>query len=287
MMQLPMRDALLALLVAAIWGMGYVVAKGAMAHFPPIFLMALRYLVAASVLVWFAGPLNGQFPRLLGISVVGATAAYSLTFTGVDGVDAGLGALIVQLEVPFMVLFAALIFGERPGWRQGIGIAIAFVGVALIAGQVRLEGEGRAVFLLIAGAATWALGQVNLRGLRGMSGLSVTAWLAILAAPQLFIVSALFETGQWQAAATAGPMTWAAVFYLGLAMSCLGYLIWNSLILRHEVGSVAPFVLMLPLFSVVGGIVFLGERPDWGQLVGGLIVLAGVALITLRPRAPA
>ena len=285
MMQLPMRDALLALLVAAIWGMGYVVAKGAMAHFPPIFLMALRYLVAASVLVWFAGPLNGQFPRLLGISVVGATAAYSLTFTGVDGVDAGLGALIVQLEVPFMVLFAALIFGERPGWRQGIGIAIAFVGVALIAGQVRLEGEGRAVFLLIAGAATWALGQVNLRGLRGMSGLSVTAWLAILAAPQLFIVSALFETGQWQAAATAGPMTWAAVFYLGLAMSCLGYLIWNSLILRHEVGSVAPFVLMLPLFSVVGGIVFLGERPDWGQLVGGLIVLAGVALITLRPRA--
>lgn len=287
MMQLPMRDALLALLVAAIWGMGYVVAKGAMAHFPPIFLMALRYLVAASVLVWFAGPLNGQFPRLLGISVVGATAAYSLTFTGVDGVDAGLGALIVQLEVPFMVLFAALIFGERPGWRQGIGIAIAFVGVALIAGQVRLEGEGRAVFLLIAGAATWALGQVNLRGLRGMSGLSVTAWLAILAAPQLFIVSALFETGQWQAAATAGPMTWAAVFYLGLAMSCLGYLIWNSLILRHEVGSVAPFVLMLPLFSVVGGIVFLGERPDWGQLVGGLIVLAGVALITLRPRGAA
>lgn len=287
MMQLPLRDALLALLVAAIWGMGYVVAKGAMAHFPPVFLMALRYLVAASVLVWFAGPLNGQFPRLLGISVVGATMAYALTFTGVDGVDAGLGALIVQLEVPFMVLFAALFFGERPGWRQGIGIAIAFVGVALIAGQVRLEGEGRAVLFLIAGAATWALGQVNLRGLRGMSGLSVTAWLAILAAPQLFIVSALFERGQWQAAATAGPMTWAAVLYLGLLMSCLGYLIWNSLILRHEVGRVAPFVLMLPLFSVVGGIVFLGERPGWGQLFGGLIVLAGVALITLRPRGAA
>lgn len=287
MMQLPLRDALLALLVAAIWGMGYVVAKGAMAHFPPVFLMALRYLVAASVLVWFAGPLNGQFPRLLGISVVGATMAYALTFTGVDGVDAGLGALIVQLEVPFMVLFAALFFAERPGWRQGIGIAIAFVGVALIAGQVRLEGEGRAVLFLIAGAATWALGQVNLRGLRGMSGLSVTAWLAILAAPQLFIVSALFERGQWQAAATAGPMTWAAVLYLGLLMSCLGYLIWNSLILRHEVGRVAPFVLMLPLFSVVGGIVFLGERPGWGQLFGGLIVLAGVALITLRPRGAA
>lgn len=287
MMQLPMRDVGLALLVAAIWGMGYVVAKGAMAHFPPIFLMALRYLVAASVLLWFAGPLNGQFPRLVGISVVGATAAYALTFTGIGGVDAGLGALIVQLEVPFMVLFAALLFGERPGWRQVSGITLAFAGVALIAGQIRLEGEGRSVLFLIAGAATWALGQVNLRGLRDIDGLSVTAWLAILAAPQLFIVSALFETGQIRAAATAGPMTWAAVLYLGLAMSCLGYLIWNSLILRHEVGRVAPFVLMLPLFSVVGGIVFLGERPDRGQLFGGLIVLAGVALITLRPRATA
>ena len=95
MTQLPPRDMALALLVAAIWGMGYVVAKGAMAQFPPIFVMALRYAVAAGVLVWFAGPLNGQFLRLAGISFVGATLAYALTSTGVNGVDAGLAALIV------------------------------------------------------------------------------------------------------------------------------------------------------------------------------------------------
>ncbi len=284
MTQLPPRDMALALLVTALWGMGYVVAKGAMGHFPPIFLMALRYTVAAGVLFWFTGPLAGQLPRLLGISFLGAALAYSLTFTGVDGVDAGLGALIVQLEVPFMVLFAALLFGERPTARKWIGIAVAFVGVALIAGQVRMEGEGRSVLLLIAGAATWALGQVNLRGLRGMTSLSVTAWLAVLAAPQLFVVSALFETGQIAALSTASPGIWTAVLYLGLMMTCAGYLIWNSLILRHDVGRVAPFVLLLPIFSVVGGIVFLAEVPHWGQLVGGLIVLGGVAVITVTPR---
>ena len=285
MTQLPPRDMALALLVAAIWGMGYVVAKGAMAQFPPIFVMALRYAVAAGVLVWFAGPLNGQFLRLAGLSFVGATLAYALTSTGVNGVDAGLAALIVQLEVPFMVLFAALLFHERPTARKWTGIAIAFIGVGLIAGQVKLEGEGRAVLVLVLGGATWALGQVNLRGLRGMTPISVTAWLAVLAAPQLFVASALFETGQIAALQSAGPGAWAAVLYLGLVMTCTGYLIWNGLILRHEVGKVAPFVLLLPLFSVVGGVVFLGEVPHWGQLFGGLIVLAGVAVITLTPRA--
>lgn len=281
---LSIRDMGLSVLVALIWGMGFVVAKGGMAHFPPILLMGLRFCVTGLALVWFAGPVGRNLPRLLLISTVGAAIQYALTFTGVRGLGAGLAALVVQLEVPFLVILGALLLGERPQPMKWLGIAIAFAGVGLIAAQERFTGSLLPVALVMAGAFFWALGQVLVRDLRGMTGLSVTAWAALLATPQLFLLSAIFETGQVEALRTAGPGAWSAVLYLGLVMTTLGYVLWNGLILRNEVGRVAPFLLLLPVFSVIGGIAFLGEALTLSRLAGGVVVLSGVALITVPRR---
>lgn len=280
---LSARDMGFAILVALIWGLGFVVAKGGMAHFPPILLMALRFAVTAMALAWFRRPLGGNLPRLLLISLVGASVQYALTFTGVQGLGAGLSALVVQLEVPFLVLLGALLLGERPSAHKWLGIMIAFAGVGLIASQERFTGSLLPVILVMAGAFFWALGQVLVRGLKGMTGLSVTAWTAILATPQLFLLSALFETGQVEALSTAGPGAWGAVLYLGLVMTTVGYFLWNGLILRNEVGRVAPYLLLLPVFSVIGGIAFLGETLTLSRALGAAVVLSGVSLIVLRP----
>ena len=283
---LSARDMGLSLLVALIWGMGFVVAKGGMAHFPPILLMALRFAITALALIWFIGPVGRNLGRLVLISVVGASIQYALTFTGVKGLGAGLSALVVQLEVPFLVLLGALLLGERPAASKWLGIVIAIAGVGLIATQQRFTGSLGPVVLVLGGAFFWALGQVLVRGLKGMTGLSVTAWTAVLATPQLFLLSALFETGQVEAIRTAGIGAWGAALYLGLVMTTLGYFLWNSLILRNPVGHVAPFLLLLPVFSVIGGVLFLDETLTFMRLAGGAVVLSGVALITLSPPLP-
>ena len=64
-------------------------------------------------------------------------------------------------------------------------------------------------------------------------------------------------------------------------MTALGYFLWNSLIRNHDVGKVAPFLLLLPVFSLTGGIIFLGESPTLSMIFGGLIILFGVGLITI------
>lgn len=281
MQKLTPLDMVMALTVPLVWGMGFVFAKGATAAFPPILLMALRFSLTALVLVWFAPRPTGNFVRLFLIAIVAAAIQYSLTFTGLLGLEAGIAALIVQLEVPFLVLLGAVFLKETPGMRKWFGIGIAFGGVALISAQEEFSGNLLSVAMVIAGAFTWALGQVMIRGLKEIEGLQVTAWIAVFAAPQLFVMSAVFESGQIDALRKADAVVWGAVIYLGLVMTAFGYFLWNTLIRKFDVGRVAPFLLLLPVFSVIGGMVFLGEQPALNKLLGGMVILFGVAVITI------
>src|SRR6056297_1190665 len=272
-------DLALGVAVALTWGMGLVFAKAAIGHFPPILLMALRFTVTALALVWFVRVPRGQLRILFLIALISAALQYCLTYTGLVRLDAGAAALIVQLEVPFLTLIGALVLGERTGWRKWTGIALAFLGVWQITGAPRIAAEWGAVLLVIGGAATWAVGQAMIRQLRGIDGLTVTAWVAVMAAPPLFVMSFAIETGHWQAIVDADWIVWAAVLYLGLIMTAVGSGIWYTLVRRNPVSLVAPFLLLLPVFAVLGGFFFLGERLSPQVMIGGAIVIAGVAFI--------
>ncbi len=267
------------LTVALTWGMGIVFAKAAIAHFPPILLMSLRFTVTALALVWFVKPPWTHMVALCGIAFVASAVQYSLTFTGLKGLDASVAAIVVQLEVPFLTLLGAFLLKEHTGLRKWVGIALAFFGVWQIAGEPSISKAWGSVLLVISGAFIWAVGQVMIRKLKDIDGMTVTAWMAVMAAPQLLIMSLIFETGHVEAIRSAGWVVWAAVLYLGLIMTAIGYGLWNTLIRRNPVSLVAPFLLMLPVFAVIGGIVFLGETLSTQVLWGGAIVIGGVALI--------
>lgn len=275
-------EVLMALTVPLVWGMGLVLAKGAIEQFPPILLMGFRFTLTAFLLVWFVPIPRKNLVWLFFTAIVASAIQYSLTFTGLKGLDTGIAALIVQLEVPFLVILGALLLGEKPEARKWVGIAIAFAGVALIANPNTFNGSLIAVALVIGGALSWALGQIMIRRMKDIAGLTVTAWTAVFAAPQLFVMSALFESGQVEAIQQAKPIVWVAVAYLGIVMTAFGYFLWNTLIRRHDVGRVAPFLLLLPLYALLGGILFLGERPTGNSLMGGAVILIGVGIITIE-----
>ena len=280
MNQFTSKHVIMALFVPLLWGLGFVFAKGAINHFPPILLMAFRFSLTALVLVWFTPLPVRKFFQLFKIAIVAAAIQYSLTFTGVKGLEAGLASIIVQLEV----ILGALLLREKPGYKKWIGIAISFVGVAIMSQQDELSGSFISIALVLSGCFAWALGQVMIRKLKDVSGMQVTAWIAVFAAPQLFFMSAVFEDGQVETIRTANPLVWWTVLYLGLIMTCLGYYFWNTLIRHHDVSKVAPFLLLLPVFSVVGGNVFLGETITLEKFYGGATILFGIGVITMNAR---
>ena len=277
-------DILMAISVSVIWGMGFIVSKAAMSHFSPILLMALRFTCTAVCLCLVFRPPVRLFKNLFWIALVSAAIQYSLTFNGLRGIDASTAALLVQLEVPFGLLLAWILLGDRIRLKQILGICISFIGAVLILGEPRLNDRLVYAFMVIGGAFTWAVGQVMIKKMGELNGFTLISGVALFATPQLFIASALFETGQMEQIASASMPEWLAVLYLGLVMTALGYGLWYHLLGRYAINQVMPFLLLLPVTSVVGGILLLDEILTVKVAVGGLLAILGVAIITIQKR---
>ena len=247
-----------------------------------MFLMGLRFSLAAAVLVWFVPIPRGYLLKVFWIAMVGFCLQYGLTFTGLSMIDASLAVIVIQLEVPFAVLIAAFIFRERPGWQRLTGMLIAFAGVALIAGQPTLRGQLFAVFLIGSGAMIWAIGQIMVKQLAGaVAPLPLIAWIGCFAGPQMLIGSSLIETGQLDALRSAGWIGCGSVIYLGIVMTAIGYGIWYRVLSRNPVSKVMPVMLLLPVFTIASSMLFLGEQPTLIIFIGGAVVIGGVSLIVL------
>ena len=274
------RELLLALLVPLTWALGFTVAKAALDEFPPLLLMSMRFFIAGLILVWFVPIPRHCLKDLFWISLVGSTIQYGLTFTGLSMIDASLGGIIVQLEVPFSVLLAVIFFRERPGLLRIIGMTVSFIGIALIAGKPSLSGQLEGILLTASGALVWAIGQIMYKRISSqIDGLTGIAWIGVIATPQMLIGSMIFETGQVDALMNASWVGWASVVYLGLIMTVVGYGIWFTVLARNPVSHVMPVLLVLPVFTVLFSVLLLGERPSLEVLLGGVTILAGVSLI--------
>ncbi len=269
----------MAVAVALLWGMGFVVAKSAMSHFPPVFLMALRFALAALCLIWFFRPPWPLLTAIFGVALIGTTLQYSLTFTGLAGIDVSTAALLVQLEVPFAILLAWVVFRDRITMRQFAGIWLAFAGIVYIIGEPRLHGSVPHIVMIIGGAFVWAVGQILVKRLGQVGGFVLITWMAVMATPQLMVASLLLESGQLAAIRSASLEIWAAVAYLGVGMTVLAYAMWYRLLGLYPVSRVMPFLLLLPLTSVAGGVLALGDNLTVNMIVGGAAILLGIAII--------
>ena len=122
------------------------------------------------------------------------TLQYSITYSGLDLIDASAAVLLVQTEVPFGVIFAYFMLREKPTIRALIGIAIAFVGVYILTGSPNLDGKFIGIGLTILGSAIWALGQVMVKPLsKEINPLALVAWLALFSGPILVMSSAIID----------------------------------------------------------------------------------------------
>ena len=275
------KDTLIASLVPIFLGFGFVIAKPAMEHFPPILLMGLRFTFAASILIWWFPIPRGYLKQIFIASLIANTLQYSVTYTGLNLIDASAAVLLVQTEVPFGVLFAYFMLKEKPTIRSLIGIAVAFVGVYILTGSPNLEGKFLGIFLTILGSAIWALGQVLVKPLsKEINPLALVAWLAIFSGPILIFLSSILDGNTINYVKSANFNSWAIAFYLGFFMQPVTYGCFYYVLKNNPLYKVLPIVTMgIPLTGLLAAILLLGEKPTTELYLGGFIILIGVILI--------
>ena len=275
------KNTLLASLVPIFLGFGFVIAKPAMEYFPPMLLMGLRFTFAASILVWWFPIPKGFLKKIFIASLIANTLQYSITYTGLSMIDASAAVLLVQMEVPFGVIFAYFMLKEKPTIRSIIGIGIAFIGVYILTGTPNLDGKFIGAALVVIGAGIWAFGQVLVKPLsKEINPLALVAWLALFSGPILISISAIFDGNTINYFKTANLNSWIIAIYLGFIMQPITYGCFYYILKNNPLYKVLPIVTMgIPLTGLLAAILLLGEEPTPELFIGGAIIILGVIMI--------
>ena len=278
---MTLRDSLIAALVPIFLGFGFVIAKPAMEYLPPFLLMGLRFTFVALLLVWWFPIPRGYLKKIFFASLIANTIQYSITYTGLDLIDASAAVLLVQTEVPFGVLFAYFMLKEKPTVKALIGIAIAFVGVYILTGSPNLDGKVLGVSLTIIGSGVWALGQVLVKPLsKEINPLALVAWLGLFSGPILIGLSAIFDGNTIDYFKNASFESWMIAIYLGFIMQPITYGCFYYVLKRNPLYKVLPIVTMgIPPTGLLAAIFLLGEEPTKELFIGGVVIIIGVILI--------
>ncbi len=274
------NDLILATIVPLLWGFCFTMAKPASQHFPPLFMVAGVFcFVFILYTLLFPGRFDTPFwPGMLMASCAGSLQMIPL-FIGLANIEASFAVLILQAQVPIAVIAAALINREAISPGRFLGIIVAFLGVAAIAGLPEHRPSIVAVGLVLLGAGIWAIGQTLIRRVGRDQPTKLYRLVATHSAPQLLVGSLLLETGQWASVTSATPQQWASFALLACVGSAFGNLLWYTLLRRVRVDQATPFLLLMPVVGVLASAFVLGEQLTVAHLIGGALILAGLAIV--------
>jgi len=278
--------------VMVVWAANFIVVKDAISVMPPVAFTFSRYVVASVTLLtllrWSEGSFRTPQGELFKILVLGGLGfgVYQILWTvGLQTTPAGDSALLIASSPVLTAVIAAAIGVDTLSPRRAVGVVMSFVGVVVVvAGGVGVELSGSPVgFALTLGAALcWATyTAVGARLLRRHSPLVLTTWATLGGT----LVLAPIGLGQLLAPGAINASTPSdfvpiilAVLYSGVLAAAI-----SNVIIFHAVGLVGPtrviaLQTLVPALAVVLAFIFLGEPIKPAQILGGAIIIAGVAV---------
>ena len=283
-----------------IWAVNFIAAKIGLRHFPPLTMASFRVCGAGVVMIPFylglrrlrffaqaAAARKRRFTRqdawtflylgFFGVSVNQFCFTLGLHYTSVSH-----SAILVGMGPIYTLILAVLLRMERATWHKAVGMAIAFTGIAVLASEQGISTHSSSLLgdaITMTGSLGFAMYAVlGKRVAHDYDALTMTAYnhfagalvVLPLAVHQAWMLGA---AGNWRAVPWQG---WAAILYMGLFGSAVAYLLYYWLLRYLEASQLSAFTYLLPVLASVLGILTLGEKGSWTQILGGALALGGV-----------
>ena len=283
-----LRDSLLAVLVALLWGLNFVAIDIGLhaggQDFPPLLFVAMRFVLVVVPWIFFIRKPNVSWKAIAGVGLFMSAGQFGLLYLAMAlGMPAGLASLVLQAQVLLTVLLAAGFLGERASRRQLAGVALGVAGLGLVAVGRSAVAPLLPLVIVLAAALSWAAGNVIARKAKAASGLGLVVWSGAVVPLPLAALSVLVDGPGtvWHSLSTLQAPTLLSALYTAVFASLVGYGIWNRLLANHPSSAVVPFTLLVPVVGMSAAWLVLAEVPSPTELAGGVLLLGGVATAVL------
>jgi len=265
--------------VPCIWGIQAVMLKFGIGEFPPVFMVALRFLMMFIILLPFLMRLKGQFSKAAVIGLTQGVMHFALLYIGFKYSDVTSGMIVYQTNAIFTLLLGSIVLGETLAKHGLVGTAVCIMGVSLILGMPQENTNIYGLMIIAGSALIFAVGNICVRKLGPFDPVGLNATVALISFPALFALSFMTEEGQIESLYSASPEAWGALLYTAVLGGVLAFVLWYKLLAKFSVDKISPFSLSMPFFAMLGSIVILDEKVTIANWIGALITVAGIAII--------
>jgi O-acetylserine/cysteine efflux transporter len=282
MKALTRLDTLALLVVLGLWSGNFVATKIGLNGIDVLFFSGWRFLIAGVCGLPFLKMPGKNLANLLVISVVLGTIHFAFLMYGIHGAGASASTIIYQLNVLFGVLLGILLFGEQFSYLRFGCIVVAIAGLTVTLWQKSDFSVSLALLSVAAAAFIFAYAQIMVKKVKGMPGFSINTWVNLLAAPQMFLLSFVFEGNQWALIQQIPLNSILALLYTSALSGVFAYGFWYYLLQKYPVGTILPMTLVVPLIGVILSTFLLGEVMTPQLIFGGAMILLSVVGIYMH-----
>ncbi|MEY3985190.1 MAG: hypothetical protein RLZ59_635 [Pseudomonadota bacterium] len=276
-------DILVAVAMNVMWGLNLIAVKMGVDLIEPLTAAWLRQVMVMLICLPALRIIEGKMRELVLLGALAGGAFYIIVNISM-AVSTNVSALAIagQLGAPFSLILAIIFLGERVHKYRIAGMALAFAGVVMIVFDPNAVNEHLGLALTAVASFIWACCSLIQRRLIGVPVLTIYAWVGLVGTLVLLPIALIAEP---QAMASIQDLPLSSlgwVLFSALGSTVIGQGAMSLLLQRHPVSAVVPLTLPTPVISVIAAAYWFGTPLTPIMIAGGGVVLAGVAIVTLR-----
>jgi len=277
--RMSFKDFSIGVLITFIWGVNFSGIKLGLISLNPFVLTGLRFMLCAFPLVFFIKKPDVKMFYIISYGLIFGVGLWGMVTLGIYfGISAGVASLVLQMSVFFTIILGAIILNEKIDNSKKIGFIVSLLGLALIIsvtdGSVTIGG----IIFVLVGAISWSIANILVKHLGIKEMFSFIVWSSLFSPMPLFIL-AYYTAGSIVYIDFFKNLDSIAIFSILFQVyptTLIGYWVWNSLLKKYPVSSVAPLSLLVPVFGLLGSYFIFNEEIGTLKVVACIFIVLGL-----------
>jgi O-acetylserine/cysteine efflux transporter len=277
----------LILFVTLLWAGNFVSISFIVKEMDVFTALTLRLAIVALLLFPFLRiiPSKNDFLILFLATIAIVPGHFGLLFLSILNTKSVGGiSVLIQLSIPFSILFAWILFKDRPSNLRIIGLIIAFAGIVFLLYDPSLLDSRSAFILAIASAFFLGVYFIVIKKLKNVKSLAVIAWTSLLGIPMMYLFMVYTNNSFVSILEIQSNNTLIAFFYTVIAGSILGHGIWAYLVKTQDISFISPFLLLVPMFAVIFSAIILKEEITISFIITSTVIVFGIFIVFISSK---